>query len=78
MEISRAPDYACEEAENAFRVASVLRLPRIESEGLGDLYRKVELPLIPVLADMELAGVRIDVPYLEKLSGEFGAMLMSS
>ena len=50
-------------------------MPRIESEGLGDLYRKVELPLIPVLADMELAGVRIDVPYLEKLSGEFGAML---
>jgi DNA polymerase I len=27
------------------------------------------------LADMELAGVRIDVPYLQKLSAEFGAML---
>jgi DNA polymerase-1 len=74
VEISRAVDYACEDAEVAFRVASVL-MPRIEAEGLGDLYRKVELPLIPVLADMELAGVRIDVPYLEKLSGEFGTML---
>lgn len=74
VDISRAVDYACEDAEVAFRVASIL-MPRIEAEGLGDLYKKVELPLISVLADMELAGVRIDVPYLEKLSAEFGAML---
>jgi DNA polymerase I len=74
VDISRAVDYACEDAEVAFRVASIL-MPRIEEEGLGDLYKKVELPLISVLADMELAGVRIDVPYLQKLSDEFGAAL---
>ena len=74
VDISRAVDYACEDAEVAFRVASIL-MPRIEAEGLGDLYKKVELPLISVLADMELAGVRIDVPYLQKLSDEFGAAL---
>ncbi len=74
VDISRAVDYACEDAEVAFRVAAVL-MPRIEAEGLTDLYRKVELPLIPVLADMELAGVRVDVPYLEKLSNEFGSVL---
>jgi DNA polymerase-1 len=37
-----------------------------------DLMRNVELPLIPVLADMEIAGVRIDIPYLKNLSREFG------
>ncbi|HTY24417.1 MAG TPA: DNA polymerase I [Desulfomonilaceae bacterium] len=77
VEISRATDYSCEDAEVAFKVAAIL-LPRIEEEGLGDLYTKVELPLIPVLADMELAGVRIDIPYLEKLSLEFGDMLAVS
>jgi DNA polymerase-1 len=37
---------------------------------LHELAKKVEWPLIPVLADMELAGIKLDCPYLEKFSGE--------
>jgi DNA polymerase-1 len=55
-------------------VASIL-CPRLEKEGLGDLFREIELPLIPVLADMELAGVRVDIPYLDQLSEEFAVVL---
>jgi DNA polymerase-1 len=38
--------------------------------GQEQLFREVELPLVPVLAAMELVGVAIDVPYLQELSRE--------
>lgn len=74
VDIDSASQYACEDADVTFRVAEIL-CPRVESEGLGDLFRNIELPLIPVLADMELAGVRIDIDYLDELSSEFGSIL---
>jgi len=43
--------------------------PAIESRGLGDLYRNIELPLAGVLARMERTGVRIDSTELKRLSG---------
>jgi DNA polymerase-1 len=39
---------------------------------LGDLYERIELPLVPVLARMEQAGVRIDVDFLNELGKELG------
>jgi len=38
-------------------------------------YTEIELPLSPVLVDMELAGLRIDVNVLERMSREMGAQL---
>ncbi|MDQ7783173.1 MAG: DNA polymerase I [Desulfomonilaceae bacterium] len=74
VDIPRAATYACEDADATLRVAEIL-CPRVETEGLGDLFRNIELPLIPVLADMELTGVRVDTEYLQFLSLEFGEML---
>ncbi|MBI4964143.1 MAG: DNA polymerase I [Desulfomonile tiedjei] len=74
VDIPQAAEYASEDADATWRVASIL-CPRIDQEGLGDLFRNVELPLIPVLVDMELAGVRVDTTYLQELSGEFGKVL---
>jgi DNA polymerase-1 len=45
----------------------------LEESGLGQLLRDIELPLIPVLADMESAGVAIDRRALAGLDVEFGA-----
>jgi DNA polymerase-1 len=39
------------------------------------LYHELEMPLTEVLAEMELAGVLLDVPALRRLSGEFGTAL---
>jgi DNA polymerase-1 len=50
--------------------------PRVEQE-TARAYREIELPLSPVLADMELAGLRIDVPVLERMSGEMAVQLDS-
>jgi DNA polymerase-1 len=55
--------YAGERADLALQLASELR-PQLTQEQLEDVYRRLELPLIPVLVDMECAGVRVDGPAL--------------
>ncbi len=59
--------YAGERADLALQLASELR-PQLAHEQLEDVYRKLELPLIPVLVDMECAGVRVDGPALASQS----------
>jgi DNA polymerase I len=74
VDIDRAGDYSCEDAEVTYRVAAIL-CPKLKPSGLLNLYKEVELPLVPVLVDMELAGVRVDTKYLKQLSQEFAKML---
>ncbi len=74
VDIPRASTYACEDADVTFRVANIL-YPRLEEEGLMDLFRNIEIPLIPVLVDMELNGVKVDTDYLKQLSEEFSKTL---
>jgi len=45
----------------------------LEEEGLERLYREMELPLVPVLARMEAAGIAVDLDALAVLDAEFGA-----
>jgi DNA polymerase-1 len=74
VEIDQASEYSCEDADVTFRLATIMT-PRLKETGLQDLFLNVELPVISVLTDMELAGVRIDSDYLKKLSIEFGENL---
>ena len=69
-----ARDYACEDADLALRLAEVLR-EKIESEDLVRLYEDLELPLIQVLAEMEMNGVGLDTDLLNDLSKEFSASM---
>jgi DNA polymerase-1 len=55
--------YAGERADLA-RQLSALLAPMLIAEGLEMVYREMEMPLIPVLADIERAGVAIDVDLL--------------
>lgn len=57
----------CEEADITLRLMAAL-LPALDEGGLTTLLRDIELPLIPVLAEMEWTGVRIDVKELNRLS----------
>ena len=74
IEIDQASEYSCEDADVTFRLATIMA-PRLLEAGLEDLFLNVELPVISVLTDMELAGVRVDSDYLKKLSIEFGENL---
>ncbi len=64
----------CEEADALARVAPLLRKALRERQVEG-VYREIEMPLVPVLADMEMAGVAVDVPYLQALAEELRARL---
>jgi DNA polymerase-1 len=74
IQIDAAKDYACEDSDITFRLSKILH-PRIEKDGFQDLYTQVELPLVKVLAHMEMAGVKLDLDHLNKLSNEFSATL---
>ncbi len=56
-----------EAADITGRLATSLR-PKVEDEGLTKLYEEIDLPLVPVLARMEQAGVAIDRGALDKMS----------
>ncbi|TLM95347.1 DNA polymerase I [Hymenobacter jeollabukensis] len=61
-------DYACEDADVTLQLKHVFE-PRLEAQGLLPLLNDVENPLVPVLADVEYAGVRIDASALADYSG---------
>ncbi|MDD9867730.1 MAG: DNA polymerase [Candidatus Campbellbacteria bacterium] len=44
---------------------------KIKEEKLDYILDKIEIPLIPVLSQMEKTGIKIDIPYLNKLSKEY-------
>jgi DNA polymerase I len=58
-----------ERADFLLRVASILR-DEVEKEGLAELYEKIDLPLAPVLARMEAAGVLVDKHELDVISAK--------
>ncbi len=58
-----------ERADFLLRLAPVLRA-EVEKQSLVDVYEKIDLPLAPVLARMEAAGVRVDRKELEIISAK--------
>jgi DNA polymerase-1 len=58
---------AGERADYLQRLAPILRA-QIDEQELAEVYEKIDLPLAPVLADMERIGIRVDPKELEKLS----------
>ena len=59
--------FASERADLAWQLSGKLS-PLIISEGLEAVYRELEMPLIPVLVDIERAGVLVDLPLLASQS----------
>jgi DNA polymerase-1 len=65
--------FACERAEVALRLRAELD-PRLVDARMGELYSDIELPLVRVLAQMELAGVRVDPTVLAQLGSKMAAL----
>jgi DNA polymerase-1 len=57
-----------QQAEATLAVADLLR-PQIDAQELRSVYKEIDLPLAPVLAQMEMAGIRVDTGVLRELSG---------
>ncbi len=62
-------DYACEDADITYQLFEILQ-PKLETEGLIKLFQEVEMPLMPILADMEWEGIKIEIPFLSGYSAE--------
>jgi DNA polymerase-1 len=68
--IEAARDYACEDADMAFRLRAIFE-PQLEAHGLTKLLYEIELPLLWVLAEMEWHGVSIDLAWFASLKERF-------
>jgi len=68
--LEKATRYAAEDADVTLRLWERLK-PRVSREQVATIYETQDRPLIPVVADMERAGVLVDRDKLSKLSGEF-------
>ena len=63
-------DYACEDADITLRLMRPLR-EELEKNNQLDVFQNIEMPLMPVLAEMERNGVRIDTAALEDTGNAF-------
>ncbi len=74
VELARARDYSCEDVHVTSLVKEVL-WQRLKESGLWELFHQVEVPLIDVLAKMEMHGILVDTNGLNQLSEEFSHSL---
>ncbi|MBW1973538.1 MAG: DNA polymerase I [Deltaproteobacteria bacterium] len=70
VDVEKAKDYSCEDSEVTFILAKRF-FPELEKQGLMKLFKELEMPLVVVLAKMEMNGVKVDKAKLTELSKEF-------
>lgn len=69
VEVEKVKEYAAEDADITLQLKEVLA-PMILSSNASRIFDTVEMPLVPVLADMEREGIRIDDAFLNQYSEE--------
>ena len=69
VEISHAAMYSCAAADMTFRCWQLLDA-ELHQAGLEELFSTVEMPLVPILVDMQRTGIKLDAPLLADMSQE--------
>lgn len=72
--LRQTAEYACADADMTFRLAEHLE-PQLEEQNQWKLFTEVEMPLVPLITDMERSGITLDIKRLEKMSIEIGEAL---
>ncbi len=72
--LEKARDYSGEDADVTLQLSHLL-FPKLKEEGFKDLFDRVEMPLVIVLAKMEMNGVKIDSDLLLEYSKEIETQL---
>lgn len=70
VDIESALTYAAEDADVTLRLYHILK-PRLVAEKMVSVYENIERPLIPVIARMELDGIKVDPAILKDMSADF-------
>ncbi len=72
--LDKAVAYAAEDADVTWRLHALLK-PRLAEEAASRIYQRVDRPLIPVVAQMERHGIKVDRERLAGLSAEFATAI---
>ena len=70
VDIEKALEYAAEDADITLRLYHTLK-PRLIAERMVSVYENIERPLIPIIAQMEFAGIKVDPTMLKAMSSDF-------
>ena len=73
--LDKAVDYAAEDADYTLRIYNHFR-PLIAQNKVAVVYEDIERPLCPVIARMELDGIKVDLNVLKNLSHKFGQKIV--
>lgn len=76
VEVAKAGEYACQDADMTWQLTELLE-KELKATGLWELFATLEMPLMEVLIDMEMAGVRIDRQHFQRLSQELSKKLQA-
>ncbi|MFK7903480.1 MAG: DNA polymerase I [Chitinophagales bacterium] len=71
VELEKITQYAAEDADLTWQLNEKFE-PKIADATFSKLYAEVEMPLVPVLTELEYNGVNLDVKFLEEYSKELG------
>jgi DNA polymerase-1 len=74
VEVDRAKEYSCEDADITLRLKSVLEA-KLEKDMNQGLFHDLEMMLLPVLMDMEFTGIKIDTPFFSQMSRDFAKQI---
>jgi len=74
--VDEATRYAAEDADVTLRLHKLLK-PRLPADQLTTVYETLERPLVAILADMEMAGIKVDRQVLSRLSGDFAQRMLA-
>ena len=72
--VDRAAPYACADVDMTYRLAQLLQ-EELQEKELWSLFAEIEMPLVPVIVDMQRAGVKLDVEALEEMGRQLGERL---
>ena len=70
VDLKKATEYAGEDADVTFRLFDILK-KRLDEEKLNRIYESFEKPLVKILSQIEMNGIKINSEYLKKLSKDF-------
>ena len=73
--LKEATEYAGEDADVTFRLYNLLK-ERLDKEKLTKIYEVFEKPMVEVLSEIEINGVKVDKDYLDKLSKKFANKIL--
>lgn len=67
--VEKTSDYCCEDVDFTWRLYELFE-PQLKEKNLWEIFKSIEMPLVPILAQMELQGIQLEREVLDRLAVE--------